>query len=66
MKQEKQEYLSVNERYEHSVAVANREMLQTEINKDKVNIDRTVFSKSADEKTDLKIAKKQWRKYNKF
>lgn len=44
---------------------ARREAIQTEINSNKVNIDRSIFSKTKKEKAELKLAKKLFKSKSK-
>ena len=55
--------MSVTSDYEMSLQ--RRQMLQVEINQRKVNIDFACFKKSAQDKADLKKAKKEHRKLTK-
>jgi hypothetical protein len=47
--------------YNHPEAMKNREIMQKEINEKKVSIDRTCFSKTPEEKQELKLAKKAFK-----
>lgn len=47
--------------YNHPEAVRNRELMQKEINSNKLSIDRACFQKSDSEKQDLKLAKKSFK-----
>jgi hypothetical protein len=48
--------------YNDPIAVRNREILQAEINKNKVNIDFTGFKKTKEERLTLKQLKKDFKK----
>lgn len=57
----KEQAISMRELYNHPDVIHRRQTLQTEINKDKVNIDFKVFQNTPEEKEQIKIAKRKYK-----
>ena len=65
MKQnKKEEGISMRQLYELPDAIARRDMMQSDINKDKFIIDKSIFKKTTEEKEELRGLKRLYKKYN--